>query len=157
VCLYFFCFKMKEWMKKNIWIIISVIWLFGLDLLTKYLFYDLALWSDLFFISQVFNTGISWWMPLPLGMIYFVGFLSLWLFIWMYKKKYISWVILSLLIAGTFGNLLDRILLGGVRDFIMIGSFPVFNVADMLLNIGVFLFLLEELKRWKVEKISSKK
>ncbi len=144
-------------MKKIIWICGLVVWLLGLDLLTKYLFYDLALFSDLPFLAQVFNTGISRWMPLPVWIIYIVGVLSLWLFGWMYHKKYISGIILGFLIAGTLGNLFDRIMFGGVRDFIMIGEFPVFNVADMLLNIGMILFLIVELKNAKLGRKQLKK
>lgn len=44
---------------------------------------------------------------------------------------------LSLILAGTFGNLTDRILYAGVRDFIYLGFGPVFNVADILLFIGL--------------------
>ncbi|MBQ7075055.1 signal peptidase II [bacterium] len=35
--------------------------------------------------------------------------------------------------------MIDRIFLGGVRDFIAIGSFPIFNVADILLTCSLIL------------------
>ena len=50
-----------------------------------------------------------------------------------------------LLLAGLLGNLVDRIWLDGVRDFISIGSFPVFNLADVMLNVAVILFFIYEL------------
>jgi lipoprotein signal peptidase len=46
-----------------------------------------------------------------------------------------------LLIAGTAGNLIDRLMYEGVIDFISIGSFPVFNFADAYLTIGVAIML----------------
>ena len=49
----------------------------------------------------------------------------------------------SFILGGTFGNGMDRILKGFVIDFINLTfiNFPVFNIADMSINIG-FLFLL---------------
>lgn len=47
----------------------------------------------------------------------------------------------ALLLAGGVSNLLDRILFGCVRDFSLIPWFPAFNGADVLLTIGVIVFL----------------
>ena len=49
----------------------------------------------------------------------------------------------SLILGGTIGNGLDRILKGFVIDFINLNiiNFPVFNVADISINIG-FIFIL---------------
>jgi len=49
----------------------------------------------------------------------------------------------SFILGGTFGNGMDRILQGFVIDFINLNiiNFPVFNIADMSINIG-FIFLL---------------
>ena len=49
----------------------------------------------------------------------------------------------SLILGGTLGNGIDRILKGYVVDFISLNfiNFPVFNIADASINIG-FLFLL---------------
>ena len=53
----------------------------------------------------------------------------------------------SLIIGGSLGNLIDRIVRGYVVDFISIklGSynFPIFNVADTLIVVGVFLLLIK--------------
>jgi signal peptidase II len=48
------------------------------------------------------------------------------------------------LIAGTMGNFIDRIFYGGVRDFINIWilNFPIFNFADIMLNIWVIIRIL---------------
>jgi len=53
----------------------------------------------------------------------------------------------GMIIAGALGNLTDRIRLGYVTDFFAIMKdnkilWPVFNVADMSVNIGVGLFIL---------------
>jgi signal peptidase II len=44
---------------------------------------------------------------------------------------------LGLQLAGALGNLIDRLAQGTVTDFISIGSFPVFNVADASISVGV--------------------
>jgi len=49
---------------------------------------------------------------------------------------------LSLQMAGAAGNLIDRIFRGYVTDFISIGRFPVFNVADSCITMGVVVLLI---------------
>jgi signal peptidase II len=56
---------------------------------------------------------------------------------------------LGLILAGTLGNLYDRIVFGGVRDFlhwkyvIVLDDFPIFNFADSCLVCGAALLLLQ--------------
>ncbi len=49
---------------------------------------------------------------------------------------------LGLQFSGAIGNLIDRLFLGKVTDFIAVGSFPVFNLADSSITIGTALLLL---------------
>ena len=57
----------------------------------------------------------------------------------------------SFILGGTLGNGMDRILKGSVIDFINLNiiNFPVFNIADISINIG-FIFLLYNIfkKNW---------
>lgn len=48
----------------------------------------------------------------------------------------------GLLLGGGVGNLLDRLAGGTVTDFLDLGWFPSFNVADVALNVGVAVVLL---------------
>ena len=52
---------------------------------------------------------------------------------------------LSLMIAGTIGNFIDRVALNYVRDFITFGffDFPSFNVADMCMCVGIVAIFID--------------
>jgi lipoprotein signal peptidase len=56
-------------------------------------------------------------------------------------------VALGLILGGTVGNLFDRIVFGGVRDFLRFHpfNFPIFNVADSCLVVGASMLLLQAL------------
>jgi signal peptidase II len=47
------------------------------------------------------------------------------------------------LLAGTIGNLIDRVVHGYVVDFFVIHIVPVFNVADVMIDVGIAFFLLD--------------
>ncbi|MEI8131588.1 MAG: signal peptidase II [Leptolinea sp.] len=49
---------------------------------------------------------------------------------------------LGLQLAGALGNLIDRLTVGHVTDFISVGTFPVFNVADSSITVGVVILLI---------------
>ncbi len=51
-------------------------------------------------------------------------------------------VAMGMQLGGAAGNLIDRLSMGRVTDFISIGSFPVFNIADSAISIGVVVLLL---------------
>lgn len=130
--------------------LLLMIWLLAGDLLTKYLFYDLQMANIFSFFQPMFNLGISRSMNVPSFVSICVGWISLLLFIIIYHKKYISWWMAALLIAGTLWNMIDRIRLWGVRDFITIGNwFPVFNIADILLNAWILAYFRKEFFTWK--------
>jgi lipoprotein signal peptidase len=78
---------------------------------------------------------------------------------WSFRKSLAGdWVLciaLGLILAGALGNLYDRVVFGGVRDFIWVyyeidgalewRNFPVFNIADSCLVCGAALLLLQTL------------
>ena len=49
---------------------------------------------------------------------------------------------MGLQLGGAIGNLVDRLTVGSVTDFISIGNFAVFNVADASISIGVAILVL---------------
>ena len=97
-------------------------------------------------ITQHSNHGISFGIELPyyLSVGLMVAFLLL-LFWWLFQLNMrhplmIAGLILSL--SGGIGNLIDRINLGFVRDFVALSKWlPIFNLADVLVVSGVILIL----------------
>ena len=73
-------------------------------------------------------------------------------------KDWILRIAMGLQFGGAVGNLVDRLTLGRVTDFISVGSFAVFNVADSSITIGVIVLVLgvwlNEMKEKKEEKAS---
>ena len=59
---------------------------------------------------------------------------------------------LGLLLGGAIGNLIDRIYLEGVVDFIDIGAWPVFNLADSAIVIGIIILAYFSLSRYRKRK-----
>jgi signal peptidase II len=59
---------------------------------------------------------------------------------------------MGLQLGGAAGNLIDRLQMGRVTDFISIGTFPVFNVADSAISVGVAVLLLGVWQRERESK-----
>jgi signal peptidase II len=117
-------------------LISSVVTQTGGDFLSFYLNKNLAFSLPIF-------TWILW--PLLLGILAWLLF-----FTWqMYQQKQIIFLPLSLIILGAVSNILDRLLYGGVVDFINIWQFPVFNLSDVYITSGVLWVLFFELKKQK--------
>ena len=59
----------------------------------------------------------------------------------------------AFLLGGAIGNLIDRIIYGYVIDFLDFNifgyNFPIFNIADMGIVIGIFLIIIIEIRRNK--------
>ncbi|MDD5368888.1 MAG: signal peptidase II [Anaerolineaceae bacterium] len=62
---------------------------------------------------------------------------------------------LCLQLGGAIGNLVDRITVGQVTDFISVGTFPVFNIADSSISVGVVILLLGVLYKERQEKAAA--
>ena len=50
-------------------------------------------------------------------------------------------IALGMLLGGAVGNLIDRIRLGAVVDFIDVGAWPVFNLADSAVVVGIIIII----------------
>ncbi len=54
------------------------------------------------------------------------------------------WLATGLMLGAAAGNAIDRVSLGYVRDFVAIGSWPTFNVADAALAFGVVVLIVTQ-------------
>jgi len=76
----------------------------------------------------------------------FVGILLILVFVFVISRRSpflgttLGKLALGLVMGGTIGNLTDRLRYGQVTDFISIGIWPTFNIADSAVTIGVILF-----------------
>ena len=138
--------------KRRLIALLLCILLIWIDQLTKYFFYNQGIWSQLLFIEPLLNDWISRWMSMPMVVILFVSIICVWVFVYLFHKKYLTVFDFVLLFAWTIWNLIDRIRLWWVRDFLSFWSFPVFNVADAFLTCGVARICVKEifhLQKWK--------
>lgn len=58
----------------------------------------------------------------------------------------------GLYLGGVLGNLIDRLTFGQVTDFISVGTFYIFNIADASINVGVALLLIGY---WRSERMKT--
>jgi signal peptidase II len=142
--------------KREVFLILAVV---ALDQITKYaiearlsLGQSIELIKGFFSLTYARNTGAAWSI-LTGQMTFFyiistIALIVMTYFLWKTdKKETLQRVALALLIAGTIGNFIDRLMFQYVRDFldfIIFGyDFPIFNVADISLNVAIGLLILE--------------
>lgn len=138
-----------------------------LDQLTKYLVIvnfpelgdTLPIINDIFHFTYVRNTGAAFsffqggagwlrWLSLfvSLGLIYYALTTP--------KLRMSEQLGYGFVLAGAFGNGIDRFLFGFVVDFLdfRLINFPVFNIADVCINIGIFFLLYASFVPEKTDK-----
>ncbi len=114
-----------------------------LDRITKIWASSLQINKDYGIIAFTYitNTGAAFSimqnMNLVLIIISIIALIAL-----IYYNKYIPKISFVLILAGIIGNLIDRISYGAVIDFINFKIWPVFNIADSLIFIGVVYWII---------------
>jgi signal peptidase II len=98
------------------------------------------------------NTGVAFSMFSGGGpLVVIIAFLALAALIGFFVThihRRLVWLPTGLLLGGAAGNLIDRIRLGAVTDFIKFPHWPAFNVADICVTFGVLtlIYVLEKVK-----------
>lgn len=144
--------------KKTSYIIIASIIVVGiiLDLLSKHFFAeyfennsgDIIVIPNFFVFTFLKNTGAAYGMFgdntiwLSIFSIVFIVLIILY-DIFNHQNNILYTLGIGFIISGAIGNLVDRLFLGYVRDFISIRLFSfVFNLADLFITIGVICFAI---------------
>jgi len=68
------------------------------------------------------------------------------------KDSYVLQLSLAFVLGGSLGNLVDRILYSFVIDYLDITIWPVFNLADLMINIGVIMLIYKLFEKEENEK-----
>ncbi|MBP3886647.1 MAG: signal peptidase II [Cellulosilyticum sp.] len=112
---------------------------------------DIRIWEGVFHLHYISNYGAAWGMLsgkqtflimftsiIIIGMIYYMTKLP------HNKEGFWTKVALVMIMSGAIGNLIDRVTLGYVRDFLyfILIDFPIFNIADILVVVGVGVLML---------------
>jgi signal peptidase II len=109
-----------------------------------------APWDWLLPYARVFhvkNTGAAFGMLQDFGGVFMilsvvVSIAILYYFPQVPKEDWALRLAMGLQFGGALGNLIDRLTIGWVTDFVSVGNFAVFNVADACISIGVVVLLL---------------
>lgn len=133
----------------------------ALDQLTKYLIWhsvgpegdhiqiEIFSWLRMIFVR---NTGASFGLfqgysgvltVLGLGALVFLGII----FYTNARRDWVAAIALGMIAGGAIGNLIDRVRLGYVIDWIDVPRWPTFNVADSAITVGMVLLVLTILFR----------
>lgn len=126
--------------------------LVAIDQISKYLFFNMRIGESLGTLTPLINYWISRSIMINKTLVIIISIIAIGVFIYLLKKKILSRVVVVFFLAGTVGNLWDRIIIGWVRDFLDIGIIPIFNAADVFLNIGILLMIFQELSSWKKKR-----
>ena len=159
-------------MLKWIWLAIVVI---VLDQLTKYIasnslemFQPVAV-MPMFNWTLMHNTGAAFsflhdaggWQRWFFAIIAIV--VSVVLVLWIKRlEQHEKWqaIALALILGGAIGNVIDRVWLGYVVDFIQVyyqqWYWPAFNIADSAISIGVAMIIIDSIREYRAERKNNK-
>lgn len=116
-------------------------------------------------LTRVQNTGAAFGIfyghTFPLTIASFLGIIIILFYAFSINRHFpllnhrLGSVVLGIILGGTTGNLIDRLRFGSVTDFIDIGPWPSFNVADSCITVGVIIFAYTLLASIRAEKSSN--
>ena len=166
---------MKNALYTKKYIISLIVFAFCLfaDRLTKYLAVinlkdkaDFVLIKNVLVLTYLENTGAAFSMLAGKRLIFIIITIVFSVIIFLFflkikpERRYSPlYICLTVILAGAVGNLIDRIMNGFVVDFIyfQIINFPVFNVADICVTLGVIFLIIFLLFKYRNTDFETKK
>jgi signal peptidase II len=132
--------------------VVVAVAVFVLDRITKTLVQaqiplgtELPVIGHLVGLTNVRNSGAAFGVAPAAAAFFLIGsvVVSLGLVVYVVRNPGTSWsdAVLGLILGGTLGNGYDRVVSGTVTDFVNVHFWPVFNVADSAISIGVVLLI----------------
>ena len=118
---------------------------------------SIPVFAGIFHITYIENPGAAFGLFANQRLVFIVaGILVIAAVCLMYRrlmseKAIIRWGV-ALLLGGAVGNLIDRLRIGGVIDFLDFRIWPVFNIADIGICVGVALLMYALIYDTKKEK-----
>ncbi len=93
------------------------------------------------------NTGAAFGMLQGFGLVFailavIVSIAILYYFPRVPSNEWAMRIAMAMQLGGAVGNLIDRITVGTVTDFVSVGTFAVFNVADACISVGTVILIL---------------
>ena len=113
--------------------------------------HSIVLIKNFFYLTYTHNTGAAFSILTGQRLFLILVAITILIILFNYLRKnkveeILDKIAFSLIIGGSLGNLIDRIVRGYVVDFIdtkIFGyNFPIFNLADTFIVIGVFLLII---------------
>ena len=117
---------------------------------------DIVIIPKIFKMTNVINTGAAFSILKNNNtLLILITIIILVLLNYYIKKNNIEndYFELGIILGGIVGNLFDRLLYNGVIDYIEISNFPVFNLADSLIVLGIILLIIKEFKKDFIKRL----
>ncbi|HLM84410.1 MAG TPA: signal peptidase II [Candidatus Bathyarchaeia archaeon] len=102
-------------------------------------------------VHSICNKNIAWSIPIASAIFYLVwiAIIAVLIYIFLKTSSISQKIFLILIFSGAISNIVDRIRLGCVVDYIDLKFWPVFNLADVFITIGIILLLILNFKKKK--------
>ena len=148
---------MKKYFKSISWLLVIATLIIILDQLTKFFIRKYMVYGETWApwdwmmpyarLLYIHNTGAAFGLfkngnPIFMALAVIVSGVIIYYYPQIPKEEKVIRFALSLQLAGAVGNLIDRIFFGRVTDFISVGNFAIFNVADSSITVGVIILLI---------------
>jgi len=144
-----------KWWWNAVFFLVATLVVVGDQLSKSWIRSNLAIGQSLpqggfFFLTHIHNTGAVFGLfrdhSFSLTIVGFVGIVILFVYAFYVCRRFpllnnaLSKTALGSILGGTIGNLIDRLRFGYITDFIGVGIWPPFNVADASITVGVVVF-----------------